>query len=89
MYWGDSSTLGSRWLNWVELFDLYVTANGLTKEEQIKATFLSLIGDEAFQIHKANSKDGATLAEIKKIMEKALVTKRSEYTEICARLGER
>jgi len=82
-YEGDSSTIGARWTTWVELFDLYVIANNLTgKDEQVRATFLSLMGADCYQIYKVNCKDNDNLEAIKLAMNKVLVTKRSEYTEI-------
>ena len=83
-YGGDSSTLGSRWTTWVELFDLYVLANGMKDDAQIRATFLSMMGSECYQIYKVNCEDKDDLAAIKTTMNKVLVVKRSEYTEICA-----
>ena len=43
VYSGDQNTLGTRWTTWGEIFDLYVTANGLTDAGKIKASYLILI----------------------------------------------
>lgn len=51
---------------------------------RIKATFLTMMGPEAYQIHKSNSKADASLTDIKATLAKALVLKRLEYSEICA-----
>ena len=56
-YSGDSTTLGSRWKSWSERFQLFIEANGLDKDAVgIKASFLLLIGHEAFEIYKTKRK---------------------------------
>jgi hypothetical protein len=46
VYSGDQNTLGTRWTTWNEIFDLYVTANGLTDNVKIKikVSYLLLMG---------------------------------------------
>ena len=51
----DSTTLGSRWESWLERFQLFIKANKLdqtTDAVRIKASFLLLMGKEAFKIFK-------------------------------------
>ena len=53
-YSGDSTTLGSRWESWLERFQLFIEANGLdptTDAVLINASFLHLMGQEAFEIY--------------------------------------
>lgn len=86
-YGSDSATLGFRWTDRVEMFDLAVVANGMEDQNIIKATFLSQVGLEVYQIIKANldlENEETTLEVIKTRLEEVLVTPRSEYTEICA-----
>jgi hypothetical protein len=84
VYSGDQNTLGSRWTTWSEILDLYVTANGLTDAGKIKASYLILMGREAYELYKTKKKpdDTDTLAEIKAFMKAQFVAKKSEYTEI-------
>jgi hypothetical protein len=84
VYSGDQNTLGTPWTTWSEIFDLYVTANGLTDAGKIKASYLILLGREAYEIYKTKKKsdDTDTLTEIKAFMEAQFVAKKSEYTEI-------
>ena len=84
VYSGDQNTLGTRWTTWSEIFDLYVTANGLTDAGKIKASYLILMGREAYEIYKTKKKpdDTDTLIEIKAFMKAQFVAKKSEYTEI-------
>ena len=51
LYEGDSSTMGSRWEKWLKRFKLFLIANKMTDPAQNKATFLMLIGEEAFEIY--------------------------------------
>ncbi len=55
VYGGDASMLGGRWTDWNEMFDLYVTANELKSKEVIRATFLTLVGEEVYQIYKSKA----------------------------------
>ncbi len=56
----------------------------LTDAKVIRATFLTMMGDEVYQIFKSNCVKEDDLATIKEKLKAVLVTKRSEYTEICA-----
>jgi hypothetical protein len=84
VYSGDQNTLGTRWTTWNEIFDLYVTADGLTDNGKIKASYLLLMGSEAYDIYKTKKKpdDTDTLTEVKTFMKTQFVAKKSEYTEI-------
>jgi hypothetical protein len=69
-YAGDQLSIGTRWTTWNELFDLYVTANGLADAGKIKASYLLLMGKEAYEIYKTKKKadNTDTLIEIKVFM---------------------
>ena len=87
-YSGDS-TLGSRWKSWSERFQLFIKANGLdptTDAVLIKASFLLLMAQDAFEIFKAKRKADSsdTLKEVQKFIADHFVLKKSEYAEICA-----
>ena len=60
VYTGDKNTLGTRWTTWNEIFDLYVTVNGLTDNGKIKASYLLLMGSEAYDIYKTKKKSDDT-----------------------------
>ena len=58
-YSGDSTTLGSRWESWSKRFQLFIEANGLnptTDAVRIKASFILLMSQEAFEIDKTKRK---------------------------------
>lgn len=63
---GDSETLGERWTDSLDRFDIYVEADGLTYENKIKSQFPFLIGIEAYAIYKRKRKpdNSDTLKEI-------------------------
>ena len=84
-YRGDPATLGSRWEEWLERFELSVTANSLTDPDKTKALFCLLMGHEALAIWKSKRgpQNSESLAEVKKVMTEYFVPKRSEYTEVC------
>ena len=83
IYGGEATTLGKRWQTWTERFSLYLTPNKITDPEVMKASFLLLMGREAFEVYNAKRKaDGTdTYAEIKAFMNAYFVVKRSEYGE--------
>ena len=88
-YSGDSTRLRARWESWSERFQLFIEANGLdstTDAVRIKASFLLLMGLEAFEIYKTKRKadNSDTLKDIQKFMADHFVPKKSEYAEICA-----
>ena len=55
-YRGTTSTLGQRFSDWLEMFDLAVAANGI-KVEQMKAYFLMNIGEDLLDIYRSKRKD--------------------------------
>ena len=69
-YHGDANTLGSRWTTWEERFDLQLTANGITDSGRIKASFLILIGLEAYAIYQTKKKtdNSDTMDEVRAFM---------------------
>ena len=83
VYAGDAATLGSRWESWNERFDLFLEATGEKDLAKSKASYLILMGEEAFEIHKTkrNAGNTDTLVEIRKYMKEYFVAKRSEYSE--------
>jgi hypothetical protein len=85
-YHGDASTLGSRWEEFLERFELHITVNQITNDEVAKASFLLLMGRESFRIYRAKRKrtDNNSLAQMKAIMSEHFVAKRSVYTEVTA-----
>ena len=82
-YAGDSATLGSRWESWSERFELFLQATGEEDPKKCKASYLLLMGPEAYEIHKTKRKVDNTdeLAEIQTYMQAHFVAKRSEYSE--------
>jgi hypothetical protein len=57
-YAGDATTLGDRYAAWVERFDLYLTATGITDAAKSKASFLLLLGKEAYDIYLSKKNVG-------------------------------
>ena len=82
-YAGDAATLGSRWESWNERFDLFLQATGEKDPVKSKASYLLLMGEEAFEIHKTkrDPENKDTLEAIRKYMKEHFVAKRSEYSE--------
>ena len=56
LYKGNPATLGQRFENWLELFDLAVLLNGV-KDGQMKGYLLFKIGEELLTIYRAKRKD--------------------------------
>ena len=84
VYGREASTLGQRWENWLEKFDLFLVANAITSEEKKKASLLLLMGNEAYDVYKIKrkaSKDDK-FEEIKTFMTAHFQVKRCEYTEV-------
>ena len=83
-YNGDPATLGARWEEWLERWELSVLANSLTDGPSTRAAFLLQMGSEATAIWRTKRKTAEdTLAEIKAVMTAYFVPKRSEYAEVC------
>lgn len=70
VYHGDMNNLGSRWISWLERFKLYLVARGMTDANQVKSTFLLMIGSEAYEIYKTLKKadNSDTIEEIYKFL---------------------
>ena len=83
-YSGDPATLGARWQTWSERWLLYIEATSLTETKQ-KATYLLLIGLEAYEIYKSLKKvdNTDTMNEIYAFMKAHFLPKRSVFTESC------
>ena len=84
VYGRDASTLGQRWEDWLEKFDLFLQANSIANEEKKKASLLLLMGNEAFDIYKVKRKSTKDdkYEEIKAFMTAHIQVKRCEYTEV-------
>ena len=79
----DPLTVGSRWEDWNERFDLMTEANGTTDAKKIKSQYLLLMGEEAFAVYKTKrtaAKDDS-LETIRKFMSEHFVVKKCEVTE--------
>lgn len=59
VYGRNQSTLGQRFEDWLELFDLALGINGI-KEEHHKAYFLLNIGEELLDIYRSKKKSDST-----------------------------
>ena len=84
VYAGDPQTLGQRWHEWVQMFDLYSQTNQMSNECSIKSSFLYHMGREALKIYGTlkNSDGSDTLDQIKKFMADHFEPYRSEYSEV-------
>ena len=83
-FMGDPATLGARWEDWLERWELSVLANSMNDGPKTRATFLLQLGAEATAIWKTKrNTDNDSLDEIKKTMTEYFVPKRSEYSEVC------
>ena len=82
VYRGNASTLGQRFEEWLELFDLANSILGY-KDEKLKAFFILKLGDELRAIYRANknpSKDSYT--EIRTMLTTHLKPKTVLFTEV-------
>ena len=50
-YAGDPQTLGQRWHEWAQMFDLYIQTNQMTNSKAIKSSFLYHMGREALKVY--------------------------------------
>jgi hypothetical protein len=55
-YRGNPATLGQRFSDWLEMFDLASEANGM-RDGQQKAYFLMKVGEELFDVYRSKRKD--------------------------------
>ena len=61
VYGRDPATLGARFEDWLEKFDLCAHANGIKEEdESLKSIFLINVGDELFDVYKSKRKNDKT-----------------------------
>ena len=81
--YGDTTTVGTRWEMWLERFNMYLTATGLTDAAKVKACFLYQIGAEAHAIFKTLRKadNSDTYAEASTKLTNHLISKRSQFSE--------
>jgi hypothetical protein len=81
--YGESSTIGARWETWLERFELYITATGLTDAVKTKACFLVHVGSDVYSIFKTLRKadNSDTYLEAHTKLTKHFVTTRSQFAE--------
>ena len=84
-YRGDPMTIGQRWNNWLERFELAIVGADIKDNARIKAKFLLMMGPDAMEIYKAKRKveNDESVAEAKALMTKEFVVAKSELTEVC------
>ena len=70
IYNGDVSTIGARWVTWLDRFHFHLQANRIIDKKSAKASFLILIGPKALEIYRSKKKSdhSESLAEIEKLM---------------------
>jgi hypothetical protein len=82
IYKGNQATLGQRFENWLELFDLAVSLNGV-KEEQQKGYLLLNIGEELLEIYRSKRKDANDdYRTIREMLSAHLKPHRVVFTEV-------
>ena len=86
VYGHDSSTIGTRWEQWLEGYELYLIATDLDKSNaSTKANFQVMIGREALNVLKTlkrKDSDGSeTLDQLAALLTKHFVGERSVFTE--------
>ena len=59
VYRGSIATLGQRFEDWLELFDLYLVANKI-HDDLRKAHFLLSIGEELLEVYRSKRKTDKT-----------------------------
>ena len=81
--YGDTATVGARWETWLEIFELYILAIGLTDAAKIKACFLTHVGMDVFIIFKTLRKasNDDTYIEAHTKLTKYFVSSRSQFCE--------
>ena len=97
-YGRDASTLGSRWLKWIDMWENFLVANEYDElqtdklkykdklEPRNKARFILLLGDEAREVYNSKRKadKSDTLLEIVSFMTAQFSPVKNEYAEIAA-----
>jgi hypothetical protein len=82
VYKGNPATLGQRYENWLELFDLAVLLNGV-KDGQRKGYLLLNIGEELLTIYRAKRKDeNEDYETIRTMLSAHLKPNRVVFTEV-------
>ena len=83
VYGRNQSTLGQRFEDWLELFDMAIGLNGI-KEEQLKAYLLLNIGDELLDIYRSKKKpnNADTYKEVRDMLIAHLKPKTVVFTEV-------
>ena len=83
VYGRNQSTLGQRFEDWLELFDLALGINGI-KEEHHKAYFLLNIGEELLDIYRSKKKSDSTdtYKEVRQMLTAHLKPKTVVFTEV-------
>jgi hypothetical protein len=83
VYRGSIGTLGQRFEDWLELFDLYLVANK-TSEEKKKAIFLLKVGEELLTVYRSKRKadKSDTYEEIRKMLEAHVKPITVVFTEV-------
>ena len=83
VYRGSIGTLGQRFEDWLELFDLYLVANK-TAEEKKKAIFLLKIGEVLHTVYRSKRKadKSDTYEEIRKMLEAHVKPNTGIFTEV-------
>ena len=62
---GQNTNLSSAWNNYIKRFEYYLSASGVTKEEQKKALLLHLAGEEVQDIFETLGEDYVTYKDAK------------------------
>ena len=97
-YGRDASTLGSRWLKWIDIGENFLVANEYDElqtdklkykdklEPRNKARFILLLGDEAREVYNSKRKadKSDTLLEMVSFMTAHFSPVKNEYAEIAA-----
>ena len=66
LYEGDTrGSAGIRWGSWIRDFEIYLTAAGVTKAAQRKATLLHVVGKVAREIYYSMAQNGDTYDDVK------------------------
>ena len=83
IYGRNPATLGQRFLEWLELFDLAMAING-SKDDHKKGHLILNMGDELQTVYRSKKKEdnSDTYAEVRKMLEDHLKPKTVVFTEV-------
>ena len=81
-YRGSASTLGLRFEQYLELFDMALVVNKITKDEEKKAYLLLNIGEQLYQVYAATKKGDESYTAIREMLQKHLRSKTVVFTEV-------